>query len=117
MIFKNKYFIDKLKNEIIYVVIPLLITNYYWHLLTNKYINNNTNSNNNTNLNNNIIDNMHFVDMSDNEDVIVDEPADAPIVSTATVDSDTSDEAQEYITIKRVEKLAQDAAELLYKSQ
>lgn len=39
MIFKNKHFIDKLKNEIIYVVIPLLITNYYWHLLTDKYIN------------------------------------------------------------------------------
>jgi len=38
MIFKNKHFIDKLKNEIIYVVIPLLITNYYWHLLTDKYI-------------------------------------------------------------------------------
>jgi len=70
-----------------------------------------------SNINSNISDNMHFVDMSDNEDVIVDEPADAPIVSTATVDSDTSDEAQEYITIKRVEKLAQDAAELLYKSQ
>jgi hypothetical protein len=69
------------------------------------------------NISNNIIDNMHFVDTSDNEDVIADEHVDAPIVSTVTVDSDTSDETREYITVKRVEKLAQDAAELLYKSQ
>jgi hypothetical protein len=39
MIFKNKQFLSKFKNEIIYVVIPLVITNYYWHLLTDKYIN------------------------------------------------------------------------------
>jgi hypothetical protein len=39
MIFKNKQFISKFKNELIYVVIPLVITNYYWHLLTDKYIN------------------------------------------------------------------------------
>jgi len=49
MIFKNKHFIDKLKNEIIYVVIPLLITNYYWHLLTDKYIDTESKSENNIN--------------------------------------------------------------------
>lgn len=35
---KNENFLEKLKNQLIYVIIPLAITNYYWHLITYKYI-------------------------------------------------------------------------------